>query len=441
MALRDLFRRKKTGRSCVVGLDGVPHSLVLSLCADGTWPFMAGLVTAGSLTKMKVTLPEISAVSWPSFMTGANPGVHGIFGFTELTPDYSLRFTNFLDLKAPTFWDRLGQQGKRSIVINQPGTYPAREIPGVLISGFVAIELHKAVKPLRHLAMLRRLNYEIDIDTQRCRQDHDQLFRELDKTLEGRRAAAEQLWKDEDWDYFQVVITGTDRLQHYLMDAVSDPAHARHGQARAYYRQVDGFIKETWERYHASVDVSREGEGFFLLSDHGFCVIEQEVYLNAWLREQGYLIFDKDPPQSLADIGAEARAFCLDPGRIYLHRAGRYPKGRVRPEEAPALLAELREKLLALCYHEHRVMEAVKRQEEAYIGPEAAKGPDLVCTPHHGFDLKGQPAAPEVFGKSDLAGMHTWDDAFFWSKDPAPADLDITQLAEIVTRPVGKRSE
>jgi len=434
MALRDLFRKKKSNRSCVVGLDGVPHSLVRRFIEDGTWPFMATLAKSGVFTKMKVTLPEISAVSWPSFMTGANPGVHGIFGFTELGPGYRMKFTNFGDLKAPTFWDRLGQSGKRSVVINQPGTYPARDIPGVIISGFVAIELSKAVRPMRYLATLRRNNYEIDIDTQRCRRDHNQLFIELKRTLDSRRAVADALWKEEDWDYFQAVITGTDRLQHYLWSAVEDPAHQRHGQALDYYREVDRFIKEMWERYHGSVDVSREGEGFFLLSDHGFCGIKQEVYVNTWLRENGFLSFDKDPPESLADISADSKAFALDPGRIYIHRQGKYEKGKV--SEPEGLIKELRDKLLNLSYYDEKVLELIKTRDEVYFGPETKNGPDLVLVGNHGFDLKGQIAAREVFGRSDLTGMHTWDDAFFWSLDPPGDDLNITQLAEIVTRPL-----
>jgi len=334
------------------------------------------------------------------------------------------------------------------VIINQPGTYPAREIPVVgdksvsatsaLVSGFVAVDLMKAVKPMKLLATLRRANYEIDIDTQRCRRDHHQLFIELAKTLEARRAVAGTLWESEEWDYFQVVVTGTDRLQHYLFSAVEDEGHPRHAQTIQYYQTVEELLKETWERYHASVDVSREGEGFFLLSDHGFCLIEQEVYVNAWLREQGYLKFTKDPPEGLHDISPEATAFALDPARIYLHRAGKYPRGGLSEAETPALAAEIREKLLALCYHDKKVIELVKTRDEAYAGPEAVNGPDLVAVAHHGFDLKGSPVATEIFGKSDLTGMHTWDDAFFWSLENAGADLDITRLADIVTRPILK---
>jgi len=436
MAVRDLFKKKKKNRACVVGIDGLPHSLVQRLIENGTWPFTAGLCNSGVLHKMKVTLPEISAVSWPSFMTGSNPGVHGIFGFTELRNDYSMRFTNFSDLKCKTFWDRIGEQGKSSVVINQPGTYPAREIPGVLVSGFVAIELGKAVKPLKYLAALRRAHYEIDIDTQRCRRDHDQLFVELKKTMKGRREIMNAAWQGEDWDYFQVVITGTDRLQHYLWSAVEDEGHERHGQAMEYYAAVDGFIKDAWEKFHSTVDVSREGEGFFMLSDHGFCGIKQEVNLNAWLRAEGWLSFEKDAPEGVQDISPRSKAFCLDPGRIYIHRKNRYRKGTVEDGEAQAIAAKIKEKLESLCYHGEEVIQAVKTRDEAYQGPEAEKGPDLVAVPNHGFDLKGAPGKTEVFEKGDLTGMHTWDDAFFWSAEDQGDELNIVHLADIVTKPL-----
>ncbi|MFO8058982.1 MAG: alkaline phosphatase family protein, partial [bacterium] len=339
MALRDIFRKKKKNCSCVVGLDGVPATLVKRFTEDGTWPFVAGLVEKGHLHKMKVTLPEISAVSWPSFMTGTNPGTHGIFGFTELDRNYGMRFTNFADLKTPTFWDKLGERGKKSVVINQPGTYPAREIPGSLISGFVAVDQRKAVKPMKLLAVLRRNDYEIDIDTQRCRKDHAQLFTELRKTLKGRRAVAAHLWDEAEWDYFQVVITGTDRLQHYIFPAIEDPDHPRHSETMEYYRSLDGFIKEMWERYNSTVDVSAEGEGFYLLSDHGFCAIEQEVYINAWLKQEGYLSFTKDPPEGMEDISPESVAFALDPARIYASRNRRWmpisTSGKAKPVMMP----------------------------------------------------------------------------------------------------------
>ena len=87
----------------MIGLDGVPHSLVERFTQDGTMPRLADIVSRGRLSRMRVTLPEVSAVSWTSFMTGTGPGTHGIYGFTALAPNsYRLRFPSFRDVKVPT---------------------------------------------------------------------------------------------------------------------------------------------------------------------------------------------------------------------------------------------------------------------------------------------------------------------------------------------------
>ena len=68
-------------RLCVVGLDGVPIGLLERLADEGVMPNIAARIEAGHLRSMRASLPEISSVSWTSFMTGAQAGEHGIFGF------------------------------------------------------------------------------------------------------------------------------------------------------------------------------------------------------------------------------------------------------------------------------------------------------------------------------------------------------------------------
>jgi len=436
IALLDKLRRKKN-RVVVVGIDGLPHSLIEKLAAEGVMPYMGALAASGNVARMKVTLPEISAVSWPSFMTGSDPGTHGIFGFTDLKPgSYDMVFPAFRDLKSPTFWDRLGDAGKRCVIINQPGTYPAKPIKGVLISGFVAIELVKAVYPPSWIGKVKRLNYQIDIDTQLCRKNHKQLFVELERTLDGRKAAVEALWDQEQWDYFQVVITGTDRLQHYLWGAIEDENHEVHEKVINYYSAVDAFVKQMHERYLAMTGEEGPGKGFFMLSDHGFCAIKQEVYLNSWLAKEGYLRFTSPEPKSIADISDDTKVFAMDPGRLYLHLKKKYPRGCVDSSEGDTLIEELKSKLMALDYRGEKIIQAVHRAEEIYSGPQLENAPDLVATAVDGFDLKASIEGDEIFRRTDLEGMHTWDDAFFWSESPASEDLDITMLADIITESI-----
>ena len=422
-----LFRRKRKKRVCVIGLDGVPYELLVRFTSQGLMPATAEIIGRGYLQRMKVPLPEISSVSWTSFMTGTNPGTHGIFGFVDLRPhSYQMRFPSFKDLKAPTIWDKLGQRGKRSIVINQPATYPAPIIKGILISGFVAIELEKAVTPASYQPKLKRLGYQIDIDTLRARQDHDFLFRELDQTLEARHRVVDQLWGEE-WDYFQLVVTGTDRLHHFVWEGIEEERHPYHQLIVKYYQKVDRLVGKLYERFSRLTDEER----FFILSDHGFTGIRQEVYLNSWLREEGYLKFRVPHPSSVEDIGEGTVAFALDPNRIYLNRRGRFPQGVLGEDEAYALRKELRRKLERLEHGGEPVVERVFMGEELYSGPWVNMGPDLVVLSRYGYDMKGSVKEREVFGRTDLQGMHTWDNAFFFSQEEIEKDdLHITDLSE-----------
>jgi predicted AlkP superfamily phosphohydrolase/phosphomutase len=424
-----LFQKKKKNRSCVIGLDGVPYSLLLELTERGTMPSLADLLKAGHLHKMKASLPEISAVSWTDFMTGTDSGTHGIFGFTDLKPgSYALRFPNFLDVKKETLWDVLGKKEKRSIILNQPSTYPARPLNGVLVSGFVALDLAKAVYPPSQKAGLDRMGYQIDIDTMKSRQDHAFLWSELDRTMDGLERALDYFWKD-DWDYFEFVITGTDRLHHFLWNAYADEAHLYHARFLDFYRRVDRIIGRIVQSYRRLTG----GDGsLYLLSDHGFCQIEQEVYLNAWLQKEGYLRFAGESPQGLEDIAGGSAAFALDPNRIYLHLKGRFPKGGIDEADRKALAAEIARKLEGLEFEGRRVVRRVFHADTVYSGPFVSSGPDLLVLSEPGFDLKGSVKKRDVFGRTDLEGMHTWDDAFFWSGLKAGEDLKISQISSLI---------
>jgi predicted AlkP superfamily phosphohydrolase/phosphomutase len=424
-----LFKRKKKPRVCVIGLDGVPYSMIRDLAQKGIMPSTGKLIQSGHLHKMKASLPEISSVSWTNFMTGTNPGTHGIFGFTDLKANtYDLRFPNFLDVKAKTFWDKLGEMKKMSVIINQPSTYPARKINGILIAGFVAIEMAKAVSPVALKDPLEKLGYQIDIDTYKAREDHEFLWQDLARTLEGRIKAFDSLW-ETDWDFFEVVITGTDRLQHFLWSAYEDENHEYHAKFLEYYAQLDKFIEKVVDRF---TTLTEGNDGLYLLSDHGFANIEQEVYLNVWLEQEGYLSFETSSPKDLSEISTNAKAFTMDPNRIYLNLKEKFPAGTVDVSEKQDLKIEIAEKLKQLEFRGQNVVREVFDTDEIYTGPYVASGPDLIVLSEYGFDMKGSVKKKEIFGRSNLQGMHTWDDAFFWANREKGEDIAISDLSRTI---------
>ena len=291
----------------------------------------------------------------------------------------------------------------------------------------MAIELSKAVYPRSLQASLDKLNYQIDIDTMNARKDANFLWKDLNNTLERRLDAFDLLWKN-DWDYFEFVITGTDRLMHFLWNAYEDKNHPHHKNFLEYYRKIDSAIGHVIEAFRK---LSDGDEGLYLLSDHGFTGIQQEVYLNVWLEEQGYLRFDSSPPESLASISSTSRAFAMDPNRIYLHLKDKFPRGSVDQSDSDAVKQELADKLIKMEWNGKKVVRKVFDSREIYKGAHAGRGPDLIVLSEYGFDMKGSIKKKDVFGRTDLQGMHTWDDAFFWANKDFGHDLAISHLSEI----------
>ena len=379
----------------------------------GNLPNLARLAAESDLARMETEIPTISSVAWASFMTGVNPGEHGIYGFTDRKPGtYELYFPNYSHLKAEPIWDQLGREGKKCCVINVPSTYPARPVNGVLVSGFVAPNLERAIYPREAFEYLERSGYRIDVDAAKGRESLDLLLEDLHATLEKRREAMLHFWRQEDWDLFVGVFTGTDRLHHFMWRHYEkgDPVYG--AEFLKFYQRLDEIIGEF-------VELLPEDAPLFMLSDHGFCLLEQEVYLNTFLQEKGFLALAGDKPMTIADIDpGRTRAYCMDPGRLYVNLEGREPGGIVKPSEYEGLLEELREAVGSLRDPDTGapVIDAIYGRDQLFSGPQLPVAPDLVATPIDGYDLKGFMGRPTNFGRAHLTGMHTQSDAFFLAR-------------------------
>ncbi len=430
---------ERPGKVAVLGLDGVGLPLVVDLIARGITPNLGRLLASGTAAPMRSSIPTISSVSWTGFMTGKNPGKHGVYGFTDLKPGtLSMFFPNFGNVRGDTLWDVAGRAGKRCIVLNIPNTYPARELNGLLVSGFVAVNLERAVWPAALLPRLKADGYRIDVDYVNADQRPDHFFTDLAATLEARRRVYLRLVREEPWDLFIGVVTECDRLHHYFWSQYTDPAAPHHERFLDFYRRLDDVVGELVAALPAEIPL-------FVVADHGHTLIHSEFYPNAWLREQGLLRFTSDTPKGPADMDPSTKVFILDPGRVYLHRQGRYPLGTVGEAEAEELIARVRAGLLALrdptpgAPSDGCPVPRVFARDELYHGPCLDSAPDLVVHFNDGYDPKGAMARREVFGRSALTGMHTYADSLFYVNRPGvPTDgLDIVDLAPTILTLLG----
>ncbi len=280
---------------------------------------------------------------------------------------------------------------------------------------------------------LERAHYQLDVDATTAKASLDAFAREITKSLDAREAVMGKLLTEEPWDLFIGVITETDRMHHSLWSALEDRAHPHHQFFLDVYRRIDRWLGRVYEWY------GNRGL-FMLMSDHGFCRITREVYINYWLKTEGYLRFTSDSPASPADIAGPTTAFALDPARISIHTRNRYPRGSVASaEEYDRLRNELRDRPAGLTIEGARVIKRVFFKEELYDGAALPGAPDLVLLPEWGYDLKGALNRPALTGTTLLSGMHTQDDATCVLNTPslAKSPVHITDLAPTALKYLG----
>lgn len=419
------------GRLVLIGLDGMPFGLMEGFARDGTMPNFGALARQGGFRSMASSVPEVSSVAWSSVITGANPGQHGVYGFTDVAPGtYRTTFPNYNYLKARPFWEREGNG--RSVIVNVPTTFPAREMRGVHVAGFVALDLERATYPPSLVPTLKEMDYRVDVDSQKAHQALGFFLRDLDKTLQARIAAYRYLWHKEDWESFVLVFTGTDRLAHFLWDAYEDQEHEHHEAFVDHFRQIDAVIGEI-------ADDLRDDDVLIMLSDHGFERLERDVYVNYLLQEEGFLTFEEGARPSLKSIAGDAKAFALDPGRIYIHAEGRYPRGGVDARERDAIVDDLIALFESLEIDGQRVVKRAYRGEALYEGPQMHRAPDVVLLGESGYNLRGNWKAEQLSGKGIFTGKHSQGDAFLLvcgagADEAVPEEPDVTDVVGIMDR-------
>jgi predicted AlkP superfamily phosphohydrolase/phosphomutase len=125
----------------------------------------------------------------------------------------------------------------------------------------------------------------------------------------------------------------------------------------------------------------------------------------------------------------------MDPGRIYLHHAGRFPLGEINPGQAADVRNRVAEVLSRLASKDgHPIIRRIFEKEAIYHGPYSQEGPDLVCLPFDGYDLKGNMRKNEIFSRGAFRGMHTRDNAVLVlpSTLTVPEQLNIEHPARFI---------
>lgn len=422
-----------SARNLVIGLDGADLEIVFSL-GSARLPNLFALMQRGVFAHQQSVMPPATLPNWTTFLTGVDPGVHGVFDFT-VRDGYAVHFRAGTVREAPTWVARLDQLGLRCASVGFPATWPPERLEhGVFISGWdapVAFEADRSfVWPPRLYDTLRRNFSALRFDTvDQFRADapgwHARLGAQLCDRIAERTRLARFLMAMRRWDLFAFYFGESDTASHYLW-SLHDEASPR--RPRTVSEAEQSGLTRVYEALDRAVgqlvhEAGPEAE-ITIVSDHGSGgSSDKVVYLNRALAAAGLLQFKAAPRQSalagrlkrvalerfspaLRDrvfrmggarlpswLESRARFGHLDMRRtlafsdelnyfpaVYLNLKGREPHGVVSPREAEAVKARVTEALLALRdpWTKRPVVDKVLPREALFRGPHLERAPDLL---------------------------------------------------------------
>lgn len=424
----------------VIGLDAADLAVLDPLMDRGELPHLAGLLREGATGVLHSTVPPVSAPAWGTFMTGLEPGRHGLYAFVVEKRGAPMQLANLGDVHGPKLWDHVAAQGRRPVVVNVPVTWPAPEFDGVLVTGMLTPERPGTVftHPPELSARIREAvpGYRIDVDRAEL-DDKEALYGALSTMTRKRCALFLHLMETQPWDLFVATFTNTDRVQHSFW---------RQDRAKvdAFFRQVDGHVGELL----AAID--RADTAVMVMSDHGFQGARWKLYVNRFLADQGMLVTHKVPEddahyarrrpdwfddfqggssrkqgpgllkKALSRVGvagetaidwARTSAFLwsLDTGGVAVNLKSRYPHGTVADEDYEDVRDRVIAALSGLVLPDGvRAFRTVRRREDVYSGPYVDGAPDVVVEPDDCLDFGMNLDAKEAVRKHrDDEGHHS----------------------------------
>jgi predicted AlkP superfamily phosphohydrolase/phosphomutase len=433
-----------------IGLDGATFDVLDPLIDRGMMPRLKQFIDEGVRGPLETTIPPITPTAWVSWMTGKNPGKHGVFEFllrrrgSGALPDTPV---NSRSRDGLPFWDLLGQMGKQAIVTNVPCTYPPAMVNGVMISDFLTPRGRRDFtypESLIEEVESRFGPYELYITEVYTPGNVDKILDQLFTELEYKTNVNRYLMQQYGWDVFATHYWGTDRFQHELWHLLDEThpffnrkEHDAHiGRIHEYWSAVDSTLGELFDEVGDDATV-------YMGSDHGFGPIEKFLCFNVWLIDEGLLVLKRDAmtlfkrtifrlgltpdlayrsamKMGLAhlrlSVGVTNRSKLMRIANLLMLSLEDDQHGVVEPgAEYERVMKQVIDKLRALVDPEGRqpLIGPIWRREDLYTGPHIDEAPDIQFLPNDmsnkplgTLDLTSNKFITPVYGNSGDHRMH-----------------------------------
>jgi predicted AlkP superfamily phosphohydrolase/phosphomutase len=280
----------------IIGLDGATFDVLDPLMDEGRMPRLKEAVSAGAAGPLHSTIPPITPAAWTTFLTGKQPGTHGIIDFERydrLTNKLTMNSTRCLE-HVRNLWQILGDKGLKVGSVNVPMTYPPVPVNGFMVSGFETpgADSDFVYPPeLKREILSRWPDPTLKTNWRRSLFGGDKLFAENVAYMSRsfHQGADMTMWLGDKlgWDVLMVVFKLIDNLQHKTWRYL-DPRWAARNPSRCEivkrsFEEADravGRLLDYADAHHATV---------FIVSDHGHGSLEGKIQPNLLLKQWGYL--------------------------------------------------------------------------------------------------------------------------------------------------------
>jgi predicted AlkP superfamily phosphohydrolase/phosphomutase len=399
----------------VFALDGLDPDTLAAVQEGGRLPALSALGEAGVRGRLRSAFPPVSVPAWSTFLSGVEPGRHGLFDFTRLERG-RVRFQSGDDRAVPTLLELLDVAGRRAACLGVPTTWPAPRLAhGVVLSGFdspfAGRPDARATHPTAYWRALRREGIELApalvAEGRKGPGWHARAASVIARAIELRTALALRVLRDGPWDLFVVHYQAADTAGHHF-SRYFDPRSERHCPDDALGRVIPE-VYAGLDRAVARLSQALPRDALrVVVSDHGMGPASRRVvHLNRWLEENGFLVRRSAPAAQPAALlrsaalrllprGLQARLFRLLAGRAAaLESAVRlgeidFARSAAFSEESSTLpgiwiLEPRRGDEVLRALRGFASVRRVHRREDVYRGPERGRAPDLLLELHDGL--------------------------------------------------------
>jgi predicted AlkP superfamily phosphohydrolase/phosphomutase len=391
------YERKQMLKVLVLGFDGASPKLIDKWIND--LPTFKVFKERGVLGQTIPPIPAQTPVAWTTFMTGKNPGNHGIFSFAmRKKGTFERKIIRPEMVNSKTLWRILSEEGKRVGVINVPMSN-IEDVRGFIIPGFLSrsegIPTSNSIRSrIKQKFRVDKLIGDLETETlEKAEKDPDFFFERANQITDEMFDISIYLLQEETWDFFMVVFMGLDRIHHFFWKCV-DPTHPKYEENK-YTNLVKGFYIKADKIVKNFLNAVDKNTLVMVISDHGFCPIHKEVVVNNYLEERGFLV------TKFGKIDVEkSKAISYGYGDIWLNVKGRESKGIIHPgNEYETMRNEIIEYLKTITVDGEVPIKDVRKREELWWGTYLNEAPDLNIIFNIGYQAARQ---PEIANKNEL---------------------------------------